>query len=101
MVPQPARGGLGRPAQEDVNAPARLRVDQDRGIDQAPAQCEVVCPRCARKGPLAAGADVDIVVFDPAAITDQATYPRASAYDGHPARPGQRHLRRPRRAARP
>jgi N-acyl-D-aspartate/D-glutamate deacylase len=40
-----------------------------------------------RKGRLADGSDADIVVFDPAAITDRASY-------AHPARPsgGIRHV---------
>lgn len=46
-----------------------------------------VAPGARAKGRLAAGADADLVVLDPAAVTDRATY-------GDPARPseGVRHL---------
>ena len=44
-------------------------------MQSGPGRClKATCPRCVVKGRLAAGAHADIVVFDPATITDQATY---------------------------
>ena len=39
-----------------------------------PGCCRTVCPPCAPRAGLQAGGDADIVVFDPAAIADRASY---------------------------
>jgi N-acyl-D-aspartate/D-glutamate deacylase len=64
-------------------------------LSEALAKCSLLparllgehVPAMRRKGRLAEGGDADIVVFDPAAITDRASY-------AHPARPsgGIRHV---------
>jgi N-acyl-D-aspartate/D-glutamate deacylase len=58
------------------------RGDEPLGLAQALGKCslrparllEARVPAMRRKGRLAAGADADVVVFDPATLTDQATY---------------------------
>ena len=51
-------------------------------------------PAMRGKGRLQAGQDADIVVFDPATVTDRASYRAQHAPVGRdPACPGQRHLR--------
>lgn len=52
-----------------------------------PAQVLASCPAAAGKGRLAVGADADVVVLDPAAVTDRATYE-----DGARPSEGVRHL---------
>ena len=48
------------------------------------------CRRCARKGRVQAGADADLVVFDEARVTDQATYADVDApVVGHRPRDGR------------
>ncbi len=57
-------------------------------------------PSMRRKGRMQQGCDADIVVFDPAAVSDQATYLRQHpAVDGDQSRAGQRHVRGARRRA--
>jgi cytosine/adenosine deaminase-related metal-dependent hydrolase len=56
--------------------------DEPLGLAQALSKCnlqparllEARVPAMRRKGRLAAGADADVLVFDPATLTDQATY---------------------------
>jgi cytosine/adenosine deaminase-related metal-dependent hydrolase len=58
------------------------RGDQPMGLARALSKCsleparllESRVPAMRRKGRLRAGADADVVVFDPATVTDQATY---------------------------
>jgi hypothetical protein len=56
--------------------------DEPLGLTEALSKCslqparllEARVPAMRRKGRLAAGADADVLVFDPATLTDQATY---------------------------
>lgn len=50
-------------------------LDAIRKMSLMPAQrLEIVVPAARRKGRLQAGADADLVVFNPATVTDRATY---------------------------